>query len=91
MELLTILNILESTLTRKTVSLKNDSEGCSWSSDDLFSASFTIDEDTTEIEDVIQICLVNKNDEVYVYINYNNRQKYLKLLLEDIDIFEVTI
>ena len=91
MELLTILNILESTLTRKTVSLKNDNDGCSWSSDDLFSASFTIDEDTTEIEDVIQICLVNKNDEVYVYINYNNRQKYLKLLLEDIDVFEVTI
>lgn len=91
MELLTLLNTLESTLTRKTVSLKNDNDVCSWTSDDLFSVSFTIDEDTTEIEDVIQICLVNKNDDVYVYINYNNRQKYLKLLLEDIDIFEVTI
>ena len=89
MELLTLLNTLDTNLTRKTISLKKSTDACSWTNDDLFTASYTIDEETTELEDVIQICLANKNNAVYFYINYNNRKKYIKIALEDITDFEI--
>ena len=90
MELLTLLNTLDTDLTRKTISLKKSTDACSWTNDTTFSASYTIDEETTEIDDVIQICLANKNNAVYVYINYNNRKKYSKIALSSITSFEVS-
>ena len=90
MDFLSILTILDADLRRETVSLKNDKEVCSWTSDELFNVTVTVDNEESDFLDVHRICLVNKSDSIFVYLNYNNRFKYSKLDLTDVSVFSIS-
>ena len=65
MDLLTILPILDSNLTRETVSTKNDTPTVSWTNTTPFTT--TINE--TTIPNTQRICIHNKNTIPTVYIH----------------------
>ena len=91
MEFLTILNKLEENLTRKTASLKKKNNACTWTNTNPFTVTYTINNNSTTKNNVIQICLTETNNTINVYINYNNRYKYEKLPLNNITSFTVNI
>ena len=65
MDLLTILPILDTVLTRETVSTKNDTPTVSWTNNTPFTV--TINENT--IQNTQRICIHNKNNTPQLYLN----------------------
>ena len=74
MDLLTILPILDTVLTRETVSTKNDTPTVSWKTTTPFTV--TINENT--IQNTQRICIHNKNTipTVYIHTQKTTLKKY---------------
>ena len=81
MELLTLIPILDANLNRETISTKKDKDICSWTQD----APFTVTINNKTYTNTTRICLIQKQDTIYTYINYNNRYKTSKTKLTDIE------
>lgn len=91
MDLVSFVNICDvnSNLNRTTVSLKNKGDCVSWKvvgGSDI-SLEYTVDSETTTVDNLEQVCLVNDGENVDVYINYKVRYKLVKLDLESITNF----
>ena len=65
MDLLTILPLLDSNLTRETVSTKTDTPTVSWKTNNPFTTTIN----TTPIPNTQKICIHNKNNTPTVYIH----------------------
>ena len=86
MDLLTILPILDSNLTRETVSTKTDTPTVSWKNDTTFTT--TINE--TTIPHTQRICIHNKNNTPTLYI-HTIKTTLKKYTLTDINTIQVNI
>ena len=84
MDLLTILPILDTALTRETVSTKTDTPTVSWKTDNPFTT--TINE--TTIPNTQRICIHNKNNTPTVYI-HTIKQTLKKYPLTNINTIQV--
>ena len=84
MDLLTILPILDSNLTRETVSTKNDTPTVSWTKPTPFTV--TINENT--IQNTQRICIHNKNNTptLYLHTHKTTLKKYTLTNIETITI-----
>ena len=81
MELLTLIPILDANLNRETISTKNNKNTCTWTN----STPFTTTINNKTYTNTTRICLIQKNETIYTYINYNNRYKTSKTKLSDIE------
>ena len=81
MDLLTLIPILDQTLHRETISTKNNKNTCTWTN----STPFTTTINNKTYTNTTRICLIQKNETIYTYINYNNRYKTSKTKLSDIE------
>ena len=86
MDLLTILPILDSDLTRETVSTKTDTPTVSWTNTNPFTV--TINE--TTIPNTQRICIHNKNNTPTLYI-HTIKTTLKKYTLTDINTIQVNI
>jgi hypothetical protein len=84
MDLLTILPILDTALTRETVSTKTDTPTVSWKTNTTFTT--TINEDT--IPNTQRICIHNKNNtpQLYLHTTKTTLKKYTLTDIETITI-----
>lgn len=84
MDLLTILPILDSNLTRETVSTKTDTPTVSWTNNTPFTV--TINENT--IQNTQRICIHNKNNtpQLYLHTQKTTLKKYTLTNIETITI-----
>ena len=88
MDLLTILSTLEtSDLQRKTVSTKHNTDCVSYQNSD---EDAEVSVNSTNYSDIIQVCLVNKDGTVYLYLNYNSRLQLKKWKLTDVTSFSIS-
>ena len=86
MDLLTILPILDTVLTRETVSTKNDTPTVSWKTTTPFTV--TINENT--IQNTQRICIHNKNNTPQLYL-HTIKQTLKKYPLTNINTIQVNI
>ena len=86
MNLTTIIQILDTTLTRETVSTKTDTPTVSWTNTNPFTV--TINENT--IQNTQRICIHNKNTIPTVYI-HTIKTTLKKYTLTDINTIQVNI
>ena len=86
MDLLTILPILDSNLTRETVSTKTDTPTVSWKNDTTFTT--TINETTIPHTQII--CIHNKKNTPTLYI-HTIKTTLKKYTLTDINTIQVNI
>ena len=90
MNLLTLIPILESKLTRTTKSTKNNTNTISYIGNN-FTTTYTIDNTNKTLTDCQQICITHDAQEkIYIYINHTHRKTYKKLDLSDITTIGVT-
>ena len=91
MQFTEIINILENNtnLERTIVSLKNSKDTLSYKvkKNATVNVEYTVDSETITIENINQICFKEKEDSVYIYINYLTRSKYVKYDLNDVTNF----
>lgn len=88
MDFSTILSTLESSdLERKAVSTKHDTDCVSYKNTD---EDTEISVNSTDYTDIYQVCLVNTEGTVYVYLNYNSRLHLKKWKLTDVTNFSIS-
>lgn len=90
MEFETILDILDSSsLTRESASLKSyDDFGVTWRN--LTGETLSATVNGTTYEDIFNICLVNKEKKVILYINNIGRFNLNKYDLESVSTFSIS-
>ena len=86
MELLTLIQILDTYLSREPISLKNDYTGVTWRKNTSFNVTYNTN---NSLSDVRQICLVNR-ETIYVYFNYATRTNYKKIALTSLEDITIT-
>ena len=85
MDLLTILPILDTVLTRETVSTKTDTPTVSWKTNNPFTTTIN----TTPIPNTQRICIHNKNTIPTVYI-HTQKTTLKKYTLTNINTITIT-
>ena len=85
MDILTIINFLDTNFTRKIKTTKNDTDIVAWENKNNLDISVTVDENSTTYTNVIQLCLKETNNTIYLYVNHIVRRKLTKIPITTID------
>ena len=85
MDLLTILSTLDTTLNRRTISTRRENT-VTWTNTLEFQVTYN---STNTITNCKQICLLNTDNGIKVYINHHNRHKLTSIKLSDINSFTI--
>ena len=84
MDLIQLITFLDTNFTRKVKSTKNDTNIMAWENHNHEDITVIVDETSTTYTNVIQLCLKNSNNTVYLYINHIIRRNLTKIKLADI-------